>query len=151
MCKFMITRGLKKVQCKLQKNNEYCHIHIKLINIKKIPKINLKLDNLSRDVTNLHLSISKKNDKLNSLIKERYELKEIINQNIVTIAELQNKLNEANKMKEDYNNYQIIKKYEKIKQSYLNRNIDILNIKNDEFHKLRKNRNYIVHELPLHV
>lgn len=194
MCEFMINENR---QCKLQKNKKYCHIHInkniassedtayaKHISI-KLEKCKSIMINQKKELSNLHLSIERKNKKINNLeydlnnkdeqiknlIKEKELLEQILvkknetlannsikikvlknnlNQEIINHNESKNNIEKLNeriiRMKDDYNNFQIIKKYEKTKQSYVQKNIDILSVKNNEFHKLRKNRNFIVHE-----
>lgn len=156
MCNFMINNTRK---CKLAPKKSLCHIHItrqnesrqndliKIIDLeikneqleKKISKMSKFQDNVKIELTNLYKTIEKKNIGLREKENEISKLK-------LTLEQQSKKINN---MTEDYNNFQIIKQYEKTKQELLKKNIDILSFKNSEFHKLRLDRNYIVHEKTL--
>lgn len=158
----MITEERK---CLLAKNKELCHIHekkifkdkynklkeenhiIKLQFIKaqeqidilekRINKINKSQDYKNKELTNLYKTIEKKNNN----IKKKND---IIEKQLETIKELK-ELN--NKMITDYNNYQIIKEYEKQKSDLISKGIDIYNYDNNDFHNIRYLRNTIAHPI----
>lgn len=144
----------------------------------KVDKLLKTQQNLRQEITNLNQSIIKKNDYIKEL-KELKEInnQSIIDENILNELEEIKKINkqlliEKNNqkqnilyhkrrvkekeqiiqdMKDDYNNFQLIKKYEKEKDNLIKKNIDLYSYNDNNFQKLRKDRNYIVHQLPLIV
>ena len=65
--------------------------------------------------------------------------------NAASYLDCKSKLNEL-LMMEDYNSFQIIKEFEKHKHELLEKNIDLYNYDDSDFHEERINRNYIVHQ-----
>lgn len=69
-----------------------------------------------------------------------------------TIRIMNNKLKEANQkiknMKSDYNNFQIVKQFESQKKELERQAINFFD-RGYSYHKLRKERNHIVHELTI--
>lgn len=143
MCNYIKTN---KEKCKLSPKLLYCHIHKKMI-IKT---------NLKKEIINLNKTIIKKVDKIKELEKNLEFFK-----------------NEVNKLQEDYEKYQIIKKYEILKNELININPqstpykiltdyyykdiiqkkfnkDIDELKN-EFNQLRKQRINYCHNVELMV
>ena len=159
--------------CKVKTNNNYCHIHknkqsvayqdnCKLV--KQIEKIILedernhkifnnqseqlkntikKNEQLKQEVKHLNKSLEKKNIIINS---QTIKMNELIIQNKRYVNDLICMLNQIKDMKIDYNNYQIIKQFERLKNQLLKQKIDIYNYDNDKYHQLRLKRNLIVHE-----
>lgn len=140
-------------QCLLAKNKEMCHIHknmkpkvfkneyldaLKIIDLenknskleKKVNKLLIFQENQKVELTNLYKTIEKKNKALRE--KEEHILK------------LQNTINT---MKDDYDSYQYIIKYERNKQELINKGVNIYNYYNDEFHKNRQIRNVLAHRI----
>lgn len=153
MCNYMIEQNR---QCLLAKNKEICHIHknmkpktvkvfqneyldaLKIIDLenknskleKRVNKLLIFQDNQKVELTNLYKTIEKKNKALRE--KEEHILK------------LQNTINT---MKDDYDSYQYIIKYERNKQELINKGVNIYNYYNDEFHKNRQIRNVLAHRI----
>ena len=156
-------------QCMLSPYKDICHVHQKqqekalrdllTKDTEAISEVDL-LKNEIINLKNINNDINAKYSKLKSLYDDKIEehsdcyIKDnkimnlkISNQDLMT--KLQNEINKNNKlynqiknMKEDYNSYQIIKKYERQKK-YLSDN----QLKADQnFHKLRLERNNIVHQ-----
>jgi chromosome segregation ATPase len=96
MCNYLTKSGN---QCKLESNKIYCHIHKKLI-----IKYNLK-----KEIVNLNKTIEKKVNKIKELNNNLNSLK-------YTINELNNKINEMN---ENYEKYELIKKYTILKKQLI--------------------------------
>lgn len=140
-------------QCLLAKNKEMCHIHknmkpkvfkneyldaLKIIDLenknsklkKRVNKLLTFQENQKVELTNLYKTIEKKNKALRE--KEEHILK------------LQNTINT---MKDDYDSYQYIIKYERNKQELINKGVNIYNYYNDEFHKNRQIRNVLAHRI----
>jgi len=127
---------------------------------KKISKMIKFQDNQKVELTNLYKTIEKKNKLLKEkdeyISNQRLQLEAIKNTQAKAVIrpsdendynqEILNLKKKINNMKEDYNNFQIVKEYEKTKHKLLKKNIDIYNFNNSQFHKLRLDRNYIVHE-----
>jgi len=86
-------------QCKLEVNKTYCHIHKK-----QIIKYNLK-----KEITNLNKTIEKKANQIKELNENLEFFKNEIN-------ELNNKINEMN---ENYEKYELIKKYTTLKKELI--------------------------------
>jgi hypothetical protein len=101
---------------------------------KRVNKLLTFQEHQKVELTNLYKTIEKKNKTLKE--KEEYFM------NI--ILKLQNTINT---MKDDYDNYQYIIKYEKNKQELINKGINIYNYNNDEFHKNRQTRNFLAHRI----
>lgn len=143
MCNYIKTNNEK---CKLSPKLLYCHIHQKLI-IKT---------NLKKEIVNLNKTIEKKVNKIKEL-----------EQNLEFFK------NEVNKLQTDYERYQIIKKYEILKNELININPnstpykiltdyyykdiikkkfnkDIDELKN-EFNQLRKQRINYCHNVELMI
>lgn len=157
MCNYMIEQNR---QCLLAKTKDVCHIHknmkpkvfknefldaLKTIDLenknskleKKMIKMTRFQDNQKVELTNLYKTIEKKN----KILKDKEE----------HILKLQNELESAkntiNTMKDDYDSYQYIIKYERNKQELINKGINIYNYYNDEFHKNRQIRNVLAHRI----
>jgi chromosome segregation ATPase len=164
-------------QCLLAKTKDVCHIHknmkpkswssdlsvglatlptvkvfknefldaLKIIDLEnKISKLEKKMikmtrfqDNQKVELTNLYKTIEKKNKVLKD--KEEHILK--------LQNELESAKNTINTMKDDYNSYQYIIKYERNKQELINKGVNIYNYYNDEFHKNRQIRNVLAHRI----
>jgi len=156
-------------KCKLAPKKTLCHIHnksnqsdfIKIIDLeikndnleKKISKMSKVQENAKLELTNLYKTIEKKNrglkEKDEALLKEQTKSASLLDEISKLKFTLKQQTNKINNMTEDFNNFQVIKKYEKTKQELLKKNIDILSFKNPQFHKLRLDRNYIVHQKTL--
>ena len=157
MCNYMIEQNR---QCLLAKNKEICHIHknmkpkvfqneyldaLKIIDLenknsklkKRVNKLLIFQDNQKVELTNLYKTIEKKNKALRE--KEEHILKL---QNNLEISK-----NTINTMKDDYDSYQYIIKYERNKQELINKGVNIYNYYNDEFHKNRQIRNVLAHRI----
>ncbi len=144
----------------------------------KIDKLLKTQQNLRKEITNLNNNIIKKNEIIKELKDKKLEnTQSIIDENILNELNEIKKINKQlliekdnqrqqilyyknknkekeqtiNKMKDDYNNFQLIKKYEKEKDNLIKKNIDLYSYNDNNFQKLRKDRNYIVHQLPLIV
>lgn len=174
MCNYMIEQNR---QCLLAKTKDVCHIHknmkpkskssnlsagfgnlptvkvfknefldaLKIIDLenknskleKKMIKMTRFQDNQKVELTNLYKTIEKKNKVLKD--KEEHILK--------LQNELESAKNTINTMKDDYNSYQYIIKYERNKQELINKGVNIYNYYNDEFHKNRQIRNVLAHRI----
>lgn len=115
MCNQILKSGL---QCKIKSKTKLCHIHMKKDLLTK----------KQNEITNLNKSLEKKSEIIKTLLKE------ISNQRLIN-----------NNMKEDYNNYQIIKEYEKQKNDLIMKGINIYNYNDQDFHNKRQLRNYLAH------
>lgn len=150
MCNYLIEQNR---QCKLAKNKELCHFHknmkpkifknellddLKIFELndknfkleKKVDKLLNFQNNQKAEITNLYNVIQKKNKLLRESEEYIIKLK-------ITI----------NNMKDDYDNYQHIINYEKMKNKLLNAGIDIYKYNDDEFHKNRQIRNALAHKI----
>ena len=95
------------------------------------------------EIKNLNKTVEKKVLLLrtsNELIKK--EKQDVINNHLIEIQELEDKIKN---MQEDFNKYQIIKKFEKKKAELIKKNIDIYNLNDQDFHNQRYLRNQIAH------
>jgi len=54
-------------------------------------------------------------------------------------------INEIELMKEDYDKFQVIKKFEIYKDNLIKKGINVRKYNNQEYNRLRYERNYIVH------
>jgi hypothetical protein len=154
-------------QCLLAKTKDVCHIHknmkpkrnlptvkvfknefldaLKIIDLenknskleKKMIKMTRFQDNQKVELTNLYKTIEKKNKVLKD--KEEHILK--------LQNELESAKNTINTMKDDYNSYQYIIKYERNKQELINKGVNIYKYYNNEFHKNRQIRNVLAHRI----
>lgn len=126
-------------------------------NISKKNDIIKKLENTKENKNDIIINENIINE---NIINELNEIKNINNQLLsekdiltrrIRNLKLQNeeKLQKIKDMEQDYNNFQIIKMYEKEKDKLVKNNVDLYNYNNNKFQELRKNRNYIVHVLPL--
>lgn len=158
MCNYLVSQNIK---CKISPNKPFCHLHVNkkpkyLHEYEKVDKI-LELDIIKAKNEKLNDKIDKKNKQINTLEEKIKTLNAIIKQKNIKIDESSasykaeiNELKKINKsMEEDYKNFQIIREYENIKHNLIKQNIDIYNFNDDEFHKLRLDRNIIVHEKTL--
>jgi len=98
------------------------------------------------EIKNLNKTVEKKV----FLIKElRKTNQDIINNHLIENEINRGELAQANdkikQMQEDYDKYQIIKKFELKKQTLINKGIDIYNYYDEEFHKQRLYRNCLSH------
>src|SRR5208283_4026474 len=147
MCNFIIKKQHEENRkCKLQPNKNFCFIHkykeplIISVDTSQLEDKTKAINSVKIQLTHLYNVLEKRNNTIKELIKDR-KLSEIKYNENLNLLQKQN-----NNMKEDYNNFQVIKEYERIKHNLLKKNIDILNFKNAEFHRLRLDRNFIVHE-----
>jgi len=99
MCNQITKSGEK---CKLENNKDYCHIHKKLI-----IKFNLK-----KEIINLNKTIERKVNIINELNNNLEFFK-------LEVDKLNNKINLMN---ENYERYELIKKYEILKNDLININ-----------------------------
>ena len=159
--------------CKIPTKKAYCHIHkikqsivyrdnCKLVNeMNKMVSDDLHNEKLFNNQKDLLNKFSKKNDQLKTEIKHLNKSLEkknkIIQDKDIQIDKLSNKskkymqdiiniFDQIEKMETDYNNYQVIKEFERLKNQLEKQNIDIYNYDNSYYHQLRVKRNYIVHE-----
>jgi hypothetical protein len=122
MCNYTLKSG--RLCLIKHKKNDFCHIHF-----------NIQANNEVKNQTKL----IKSNQYLKQEIKN-------LNNTINKITKLANsRLEACEAMKEDYNNYQIIKQYEKEKNELINKGIDIYNYYNNDFHEKRYQRNVLAH------
>ena len=162
MCNYLVGKNIK---CKISPNKPFCHIHINkkpkyLHEYEKVDK-DIEIDTYKTKNDKLNDKIKKKNIQINQLeaiiknLKEEIKQKNIIvnsskesnekvkNELLSEITALKN-LNKS--MYEDYNDYQIVKNYERLKNKLINDNVDLKKYHDNEFHELRFKRNFIVHE-----
>lgn len=134
------------------------------------------MDRLKQEVKGLNKTIEKKNQIIKNndlttkaaLVKKEISILKVVevtlNRNEETEKELLNKISKFQLkisqlelalnnsklnellMMEDYNSFQIIKEFEKHKHELLEKNIDLYNYDDSDFHEERINRNYIVHQ-----
>jgi hypothetical protein len=166
MCEFIKKNGK---QCMISSKNSYCHIHKNYVNeikhkeIKKEKEIveeltkDDKIIKYKKEIISLNKTLSNKADKHKEQIKnieKRYDtILEIKNKEIKDLLDLINDKENINKslteqvknMLKDYNYFQIVRSYEKQKETLNKKNIDVLTYKNKQFQDLRFRRNYIVH------
>jgi hypothetical protein len=110
--------------------NEFLN-DLKIIDLEnKIIKMAIFQDNQKIELTNLYKTLK---DKEEHILKFQNEL--------------ETAKNTINKMKDDYNSYQYIIKYERQKQELIKKGINIYNYYNDEFHKNRQIRNVLAHRI----
>jgi len=162
MCNF-----IKKdnTQCQIISKNDYCHIHERFIlkkqNEEKQKEIKKQetenITKLKSEIKNLNKALETKAEKHKKDIKNtemRYEiLLEIKERDISELNQafndlkyqLKTQIKLNNKMKEDYDKYQKIKKFENIKNKLIKKNINILEYHDQEFHDLRWERNILAH------
>lgn len=158
MCNYLISENKT---CKISPNKELCHIHIK-----KQPKFlheYQKIDN-SLEIEKLKSMNSKLNDKVKHKNKQINDLEDIVNKNKKKVREIvdqyENRVNNLKKqisaledlnksMYEDYNDFQVVKAYEKLKLKLINNKVDLSKFHDKDFHDLRFKRNLIVHEKTL--
>jgi hypothetical protein len=154
-------------KCKLAPKKSLCHIHnkynqneprqndlIKIIDLEiKNEQLEKKIYKMSKFQDNQRLVSERQSSALCAAKIELTNLYKTIEKKNIGLREKEHEISKLkykiNNMTEDYNNFQIIKQYEKTKQELLKKNIDILSFKNSQFHKLRLDRNYIVHEKTL--
>jgi predicted nucleic acid-binding Zn-ribbon protein len=86
-----------------------------------VDKINQQNTNAKNEIKNLNKTVLKKSDTQKQLQKS------------------------IDSMQKDYDNYQIIKQYEKEKSELITKGIDIYNHYDDEFHNKRYQRNQLAH------
>lgn len=116
----------------------------------KINKFKNEIKNLNRTLENKAINHKKelknienryeillelKRRELNEMIDILNQKEEIIKNNIQLIKHY----------RKDYNNFQIVREYEKKKEDLFKKNINVLSYNNKEFQDLRTKRNYIVH------
>jgi len=143
------------------KNNKLInHNIILLIEIEKIKELN---NNFKKEIINLNKTVEKKNKiisfkniELNTFKKNNNELFKSIENKDEHIKKFKNKLinkenllmkyiNEIELMKEDYDKFQVIKKFEIYKDNLIKKGINVRKYNNQEYNRLRYERNYIVH------
>jgi len=132
MCNYVLKSGsggrTKSRLCLIKhKKNDFCHIHFNIQANDEVARKRVAEQGVKNQT---------------KLIKSNQYLKQEI-KNLNNTISLQVKKIEA--MKEDYNNYQIIKQYEKEKNELINKGIDIYNYYNDDFHEKRYQRNVLAH------
>jgi len=151
--------GLEIKNNKLNNHNTILLIEIvlyknEIINLKKeIINLNKTVEKKNNNISskNTQLDIFKKNN--NELSKKLIESKEFADIHIKKFkSKLINKenilmkyFNEIETMKEDYDKFQIIKKFEIYKYNLIKKGINVRKYDNYEYNKLRYERNYIVH------
>lgn len=132
MCNQILKSGL---QCKIKSKTKLCHIHMKASAISDYAVQKDLLTKKQNEIINLNKSLEKKSD----IIKELYKEISIYKIKLFSLQE------DNNNMKEDYNNYQIIKEYEKQKNDLILKGINIYNYNNTDFHNKRHLRNHLAH------
>ena len=170
MCNFQITPTR---QCKISPKKDLCHIHQKKSTLRNkdeelkdaclIITLNQKIDILSDlikinkkeydilydqhikniDQHNVLLTFVEKINQQNTNAKN--EIKNL-NKTVLKKSDTQKQLQKSiDSMQKDYDNYQIIKQYEKEKSELITNGIDIYNHYDDEFHNKRYQRNQLAH------
>lgn len=146
MCNFIRKNGK---QCKLSKNKEICHVHSRMTTGRE----SRRLQDLSVGVPKSPQGSSIPYQSAGSMQIESSDTKlaaEILEEQVVQLKiDLKKAKNMIYHMKPDYERYQKVKHYEQQKNNLLKNKIDIYKYNNDCFHDLRRERNYIVHELIL--
>lgn len=162
MCNYLISENRT---CKLSPNKPLCHLHVNkqarfLHEYEKVDK-DIEIDTYKAKNDKLNDKIKKKNIQINQLETIIKNLKEEIKQKNITVNSVKesnekiknNLLSEINALKnlnksmyEDYNDYQIVKNYERLKNKLINNNVDLKKYHDNDFHELRFKRNFIVHE-----
>jgi len=146
MCKFQ-TRN--NTMCKIaSKDNEYCHIHRKIIATQKLNSFDLKLSQSKNEIRNLNKTIQRKTKFFRNEIVKKEETIENLKDQIEDLRDsISSHIKTINMMKEDYDKYQLIKAYELKKKKLLENGIDIFKYNDQEFHYQRKLRNKLAHEV----
>jgi hypothetical protein len=137
MCKSITKNG---IQCKLQPNNEYCHIHKNNKIIETHTQYYKKIiEYKTKEISNLNKTLEKK-------IKYYEKLVELKQDEINSLhEELEEKDNKINSMLDYYNKYSQIIEYEIYKKHLIENGIDIYKLNDKTFHEKRKMRNKLTH------
>lgn len=134
MCNAFTKRNKR---CSLAPKKQYCHIHTKSHHDKPSHQL---IDMLQSQRTSLlqsfQITIIERELALELTEKHLEEVKSKLKQ-----AQMQIKL-----MKVDYNAYQIVKQYERSRAELVKQKVDLSQYNNNQYHELRKRRNYLVHE-----
>ena len=138
--KIDILTKISTTQSDLIKNNKKAYDELYDQHIKNIDehnllltfaeKMNQQLTNAKNEIKNLNKTIEKKNNVIADLLREVSNIKK-----------------KKQEMEEDFNNYQIIKNFEKKKAELINQNIDIYNVNDQDFHNMRWLRNQLAHPI----
>jgi len=122
MCNYVLKSG--RLCLIKHKKNDFCHIHFNIQandEIKNQNKLIKSNQYLKQEIKNLNNTLRVSSETINSQVKK------------------------IDSMQKDYDNYQIIKQYEKKKNELINKGIDIYNYYDDEFHNKRYQRNQLAH------
>lgn len=150
----------QNIQIKINQKNydELYSGHIKNVNdhnelLKAFDAIIKMRDQDKVEIKNLNKTIEKKVALAKELAMQAASTRKT-NQDIINNHLIENELNrrtiedltsQIKSMQEDYDKYQIIKKFEKRKADLIKKNIDIYNLNDQDFHNQRYLRNKIAH------
>lgn len=153
MCNFITKRG----QCKLSKKRDLCHIHIKAKKLRQVVYKDSEIKNLNRSIDKKNLKCKEIQDQLENCIlnnlTQRLEIKRLKEQiyeleirDAERLEEISTLNEEKNVLQSDFDDYQRIKDFERIKK-LIKKYVDTTDFNQIEFFMMQSKNKGILKEI----